>query len=343
MSVLTSCGGGNNPPVVSDADMDSGVVLIEAAGYYALDFGKVVKEFGFAVYVDNPEADEPDFVITDNRDSIPIRGWSGTGFFISEDGFVATNAHVTGEPLASQVANIQQHWKVFVNALLASLEEDRIDLETAKTDAHINAYGSSTRSQLRAAINEHASIDEQLKEIAYTKSLLQSTLNVEPNLTFVPLFIGYVLNGNRFSGTSDLTNLSTVVADIEHDVAILQANNKKTPEDCYVFDVPDEDSTVEIFKGDAVYSIGFNYGEQLAETAHGIENQRNDGRIQKIDDDDLMYSIPILPGSSGSPVMDEEGNLIAINRAGYRFSGNYNIGAKVKYLRVLMDKAESMR
>ena len=51
-----------------------------------------------------------------------------------------------------------------------------------------------------------------------------------------------------------------------------------------------------------------------------------------------LYSIPSLPGSSGSPVVNQKGELIAINFAGINSTQNFNYGIKVKYLRELINK-----
>lgn len=51
-----------------------------------------------------------------------------------------------------------------------------------------------------------------------------------------------------------------------------------------------------------------------------------------------MYSIPALPGSSGSPVVNMKGELVAVNYAGLNGTQNFNYGIRIKYLRDLLDK-----
>lgn len=51
-----------------------------------------------------------------------------------------------------------------------------------------------------------------------------------------------------------------------------------------------------------------------------------------------MYSIPTLPGSSGSPVVNLHGELVAINYAGLKETQNFNYGVRVKYLKDLINK-----
>ena len=51
----------------------------------------------------------------------------------------------------------------------------------------------------------------------------------------------------------------------------------------------------------------FNLEPTLALTKEGIKSQFNSGSISQRTSERLMYSIPALPGSSGSPVVNLQG------------------------------------
>ena len=126
------------------------------------------------------------------------------------------------------------------------------------------------------------------------------------------------------------------------DLAIIQLKSKQTPEFAYVFDVSEttmrekEKKSIgeylnQIFRGEVpmekveaeklkmgqtLYVIGYNQGIELAQTRNGIGAQITKGDVAQIPDGErVMYSIITLQGSSGSPVIDEDGVLRGVNFA----------------------------
>ena len=91
-------------------------------------------------------------------------------------------------------------------------------------------------------------------------------------------------------------------------------------------------------KNSKLFMTSFNLDPTLALTKEGIKLQFNSGTVSQRTNERLMYSIPALPGSSGSPVVNLQGQLVAINYAGLNGTQNFNYGIRVKYLKCLIDK-----
>ncbi len=88
--------------------------------------------------------------------------------------------------------------------------------------------------------------------------------------------------------------------------------------------------------------IGYNAGPILANTKSGIKVQMTSGKITQLPDSDrLLYDIPTLQGSSGSPVIDDQGNLVAVNYAKLG-NTNFNFGIPVNKIEKFLYAPGSM-
>jgi V8-like Glu-specific endopeptidase len=59
--------------------------------------------------------------------------------------------------------------------------------------------------------------------------------------------------------------------------------------------------------------------------------------IQENDPIRVLYSIPTLPGSSGSPLFNKKGQIVAINYCGYNQKENFNYGIMSWHLKNLIN------
>lgn len=64
------------------------------------------------------------------------------------------------------------------------------------------------------------------------------------------------------------------------------------------------------------------------------------GSISQESSAHLMYSIPALHGSSGSPVINMASELVAVNYAGLSTTQSFTYGVYVRHLRELMDELD---
>lgn len=144
------------------------------------------------------------------------------------------------------------------------------------------------------------------------------------------------------------------------DLAIIQLKKKQTPEHAHVFDVsskvmkekesksigdyfnqfvsgktPMEEVEADDLKMDQqLYMIGYNHGIAIAQTKEGIKAQMTSGKITQLPDGErLLYSIPTMQGSSGSPVIDEDGCLRGVNFAKATLNDDFNFGIPMNLIK----------
>lgn len=335
------------------SECSSGVVLVVNQYYHkiTLPTGKVWYFSDFDEDGDLEDWTMDQEEILKNRKLI-----TGTGFFISDQGVILTNNHVANPQIAVKDAknSVRRVFSAMDEILKAAMQElsDQFDeLEKSKSDCvQYNPYLEEyyvNEEKLNEIKTEQAQLKEQYEEFKQNKEQLKtmdlSDLSVE---TICDLGIAY--NDTYVTKTSDLVPCVVVkVSDKENvDLATLQLKNKQTPDNKYIFAVNEtqeesfsdkvknlfsDNNQQELKTGQKLFMIGYNAGFTLSNTQQGIKAQITNGTISQMPDEDkMMYTIPSLPGSSGSPVLNEYGQLVAVNFAGIRETQNFNYGIQLK-------------
>ena len=341
--ILTECG--------------SGVVMVADQFYYkiTLPTGKVWYFTGFDADGDLENWTMDLAEIQKNKKMI-----TGTGFLISKDGKILTNRHVAAPSITlsdtkKSVRSLLNSMAEMVRMEMESMSERYDELENEKRSCYSyneydgNFYVDNEKlqeiEQEQAELKEAYDGDSEIKNSIKTLDL--SELKVEPVCE-----IGIAYNNTFVTKISDfIPCVVTSVSNKENvDLAMLQLKNKQSPEGKFIFAVSEEDEEqglIDKVKGifassdkdelqteQKLYMIGFNAGFSLSNTSQGIKAQITSGTIsQKPDNDKIMYTIPSLPGSSGSPVVNEYGKLVAVNFAGVTGTQSFNYGIQVKRVR----------
>ena len=325
----------------------SGVVLVQNQSYY-----EVVLSNGESIYFSGFDEDGDLKGIATDKDSVEQVINYGTGFFISQEGEIATNCHVVSNTVADKDVNksvdkvISALKKVIItiyNDYNEKLERAQMAYDYANQSSEVSYEDFYKVRDIRDAIKnemeEYAQYYNGLDDIRANDSEIKyhNEVSIAYNNTFV-------------TKTNDFISCVVTKTDQEHDLAIIQLKDKNTPTNKYIFSVEEKDpletynwedkieKRIKDDKNSKLFMSSFNLGPQLAITKEGIKSQFNNGSISQKTNERLMYSIPTLPGSSGSPVVNMQGQLVAVNFAGLNGTQNFNYGIRVKYLKNLIEK-----
>ena len=345
IGMLSSCGNKSDNQI--EQEISSGVVLVQNQSYY-----EVVLSNGESIYFSNFDDEDGAKGIATEEDSVEVVTNYGTGFFISGNGEIATNAHVVSnmvsdkdvnKSVSSLIANLKKVFLVLYNESNEKYEKAVAYYNYANTSEEVTYEDFYKIRDYRDAVkkerDEYAEYYNGLDEIRASDSEIK--YHNEVSIAF---------NDTYVTNTKDFVSCVVTKTDPEHDLAIIQIKDKETPQGKYIFTVEDDDplekytwkeeltKKISEDKNSKLFMTSFNLGPKLALTKEGIKSQFNHGSISQKTDERIMYSIPTLPGSSGSPVVNLQGQLVAINFAGLNGTQNFNYGIRVKYLRNLINK-----
>ncbi len=237
---------------------------------------------------------------------------SGSGFFVSDSGYIVTNKHVIRPTSTKQWQEQQQELELAKDKLdgvklklrkeksrldeyLKELKEYRKQVSNKSEDSSesgianrdLEAYEKSYKRQLanyNRMFDDYKArkqvIDKQISERNWASSLTQASRNFKVFL-------------------KDDTELQAQLIHIskKHDLALLQIKGKVTP--ALLFN----DEKIQQ-QGKKVFAVG---------SPLGMRDSVTSGIITRIDEDFLFTDTQILPGNSGGPLVNEAGEVIGVN------------------------------
>lgn len=344
-AIISSCGNKKEQDI--EKEQASGVVLVQNQSYYEIVFSN-----GESLYFTSFDNEKGIKGIATEEDSVEVATSFGTGFFVSAEGEIATNNHVVANVVADR--DVNRSMRKIIDALkeVMAVMYNRYDarLDTLKALYDYANYSDEVSMERFLQIRDmRDAVEKERDEYAQYYNQLD---DINPSDSEIKYHnrVSIAYNDTYVTTTSDFVSCVVTKTDPEHDLAIIQLKDKKTPEGKYIFKVADDDplekysfmdnitKRVSDDKNSKVYMTSFNLGPTLALTKEGIKSQFNSGTISQRTADRLMYSVPTLPGSSGSPVVNMKGELVAVNYAGLSGTQNFNYGIRVKHLRNLMEK-----
>ena len=340
----------------------SGVVLILNKYYYKMNVPDG-ESFYFTGIDDDGSLEN---LTTDEREIRNNRQMlSGTGFFIDKEGTIMTNRHVA-QPVIDKEA-VKESYNNLVASIRAYYTQQMDELDNAyknlsmeKANCYTFDYDGTPyedTEKMQDIVNRQDELEEQYNSLQQQREWLDNQMVADELKISVVCEVGIAYNGTRVSTEGDVIGKNpcevTRVSDKDDvDLALIQLKDKKTPGDAYVFATDGKsagglvDKVTSLFSShnddilqidQQLYMIGYNAGPILANTKRGILVQMTSGKVtQQPDGERLLYSIPTVQGSSGSPVIDSKGRLVAVNFAKLAVSDNFNFGIPLNKIQAFL-------
>ncbi|MCP4187302.1 MAG: trypsin-like serine protease [Gammaproteobacteria bacterium] len=266
------------------------------------DLGKILLER----YKPHSEIDQATLSVV----TIQTQVGSGSGFFITDDGYLVTNRHVvrptTSTGWKDQEAALE-NYKTRLEDYKADLKDNELSLKEMKQtidenreymssgraskseqkryDRYIKRYDRN-KERYRANKKEFRKLDKEYKTAQSEFGFNSSVSSFSRKFTIV------LKNGEEY-------NARLIKVSKTHDLALLKLDNYATP----FLQLSNQDWARQ---GAKVFAIG---------SPLGISDSLTTGIVTKSGKNHIYTDAQILPGNSGGPLVDDKGNVLGVNTA----------------------------
>lgn len=353
ISLFMSCSSEKDPKELFD-QQQSGVCMVLNSYYYDITLPNGTKWYCSGI---DDEGDLDNFTTNVDEAKKKKSVSTGTAFFIDEKGQLLTNRHVVSPVVSEDVIkkaakSLIANFKEYFQSEQTQYAQQYNQLEQEKATCYdYDYYGNVyfNQDQYNQIVEVQNRLEQQFNEA-------QNVVNTIDNMDMSALKvtsvneIGIAYNDTYVTKIEDFIEKNPCVVtkvsnDEKSDLAIIQLKNKTTPPDKHVFiirgyndkssdsffsklgDLFSSNDEKELQVDQELVMMGFNAGLILGNTKQGIKVQMTTGHVsQEPDGDQVLYSIPMLQGSSGSPVLDLKGYVRAVNFAKLRGTETFNFG-----------------
>ena len=256
-----------------------------------------------------------------------------TAFFIDAEGHMATNRHVA-LPWNEEYRSDSIH-----NVLKQAVENYMVSYIPRQV-VNRSQYDLLTKSPYG---RELLKASKSLTDLnALVSRVYRSPIKITGEMDYIA--VGYP--GRYFADLDELERCNVICesGSEDIDVAILQLNNKKTPEEIqYYFPIDYINENKLEPMAEDLYTIGYPSGlvRAMDQKTKSLEPTSRTTKVSKIPSR-FVFEIQDdnTGGSSGSPVFDENKQLVGILSEVYSGNGASSIVVQARYLKELYEKEE---
>ena len=232
----------------------------------------------------------------------------GSGFFVSDSGLIITNRHVIRPESIGNTSESKEKFKeeeAIINRRFAALESERVRLsavedslermrdEINNPDSYYNPASPEEYEKYKDNYERDSRDYERLLQDANNANADYQKRKTSFDRRSANAAVARQFKVTLKDGTSLLAELVSIADTL--DLALLRIN-AKTP---YLKPYPKQPA-----QGLQVYAIGSPLGQMDSVTS---------GIVTRLTADGIFTDAKVLPGNSGGPLIDHEGQLIGVN------------------------------
>lgn len=265
--------------------------------------------------------------------------YTGTSFFVSGDGRLITNKHV-----AYPWRFTDEKWQKQLTGLVGEIREKLMPIDPIHSIIDSYTFNSAPDGLYKRIILAILSKDKNSGD--YINACISGFRKCNYSVSGRSIYMRIAQANHNYDSYDELLPVS-VTDTLENpavDLAMLQLNTKKTPDEVKLVIDPDysitDDSRLAPM-AETYYYLGypFGFGLNLDNKAGGLIPRLNDLKIARTSDKvNVQFQAEVFRGASGSPVVDKNGHLVAVvNKA--TETTEISSGILAKYVVELYNKA----
>jgi V8-like Glu-specific endopeptidase len=235
---------------------------------------------------------------------------SGSGFFISEDGYIVTNKHVI-RPMSSdagkEMRETIEERRAELDKMAQSLAQrdadlQRVERELAEYKEEMSQWEGAKRkiAEKEYQVGRNRWLEYKKETEQYRREFQSAKRALDSAALDFDLKASAVTAATRFKvSLKDQTTLSARLVSLgnSNDLALLKLDGFQTP---YI-NLREASAPGQ---GARVFAIG---------SPLGLKDFVTSGVVTRTQDDYVITDTQVLPGNSGGPLVDEAGRLVGVN------------------------------